>query len=108
MSLRVDVPGGQQIYVAPTGELGYTIAHSASYPAGSGLSPFEYNPQTQAGSVGTLTFENGDFYACPVEGQDGVYQVFAAAYGDQEKYASECTGFGFATAEWDGKTAWQY
>lgn len=35
--LQVMVPGGQQIYIEPTGALGFTQAHSASLPSGSYL-----------------------------------------------------------------------
>lgn len=34
------VPGGQQTYVAPSGEIGYTQAHSAFMPAGSYIGGF--------------------------------------------------------------------
>lgn len=107
MSLDVVVPGGQQIYVAPTGELGYTTAHSASMPANSGLAPFRYTPNP-AGSVGSLSFQNGGFLGCPVEGEANVYQIYAQAYGNQTTYANECVGFAFSTVEWTGAVAWQY
>lgn len=108
MSLDVSVPGGQQIYVAPTGELGYTTAHSASMPANSGVGPFLYTPQAGVGRVGGLSFQNGGFLACPVESEDNIYQVFAQAYGNQTTYATDCLGFAFSTSEWDGAIAWQY
>ena len=40
MRNSVVVPGGQQTYVAPNGEVKYTQAHSASQPPGSFISGF--------------------------------------------------------------------
>jgi hypothetical protein len=43
-SAQVEVPGGQQVYVAPNGALGFTQAHSASTPRMYPQTPFRQNP----------------------------------------------------------------
>ncbi|OBT86483.1 hypothetical protein VE02_04930 [Pseudogymnoascus sp. 03VT05] len=40
MSLSVIVPGGQQTFVETSGAIGYTMAHSASIPAGAYIGGF--------------------------------------------------------------------
>jgi hypothetical protein len=42
----VTVPGGQQIYVPPNGEIGYTMPHSAFVPPGSTFGGFFVTYQT--------------------------------------------------------------
>ncbi|KAN0067165.1 hypothetical protein V8E54_014812 [Elaphomyces granulatus] len=73
--LSVNVPGGQQIYVSPTGELGYTQAHSAFIPPGSFLGPFEHTPGLP---FGRYTFDGKGFIACPNSKEDPTtWKVFA-------------------------------
>ncbi|KAL8976835.1 MAG: hypothetical protein Q9205_007240, partial [Flavoplaca limonia] len=93
-SLDVVVPGGQSIYVAPNGKLSYTIAHSASIPAGSARETFTASiPASNDGDgsvpLGSFTFEGlggSGFLACPshkVDSEQGPfpYQVFAGVPG---------------------------
>lgn len=93
LSLGVVVPGGQQVYVAPDGSLSYTVAHSASIPAGSITDQFS---RTAGTSFGYLNFETG-FVACPVGGAGTGYQV----YGQTQTFeaSSECLGFSALTCE---------
>ncbi|KAL9595215.1 MAG: hypothetical protein Q9219_006581 [cf. Caloplaca sp. 3 TL-2023] len=115
-SLDSQVPGGQLIYVAPSGALGFTQAHSAAFPTGSALQIFNATSAQSNGSLGVFTFEGlgaTGFLACPVAA-DGPYQVFADVDGlsDQDVPGGckdECLGFGALTAPYgDGPAAWQY
>ncbi|KAJ5724563.1 hypothetical protein N7493_006291 [Penicillium malachiteum] len=108
-AMDVEVPGGQQVYVDPTGALSFTQAHSASIPAGS--------------AVGGLIYETGEpwnhytfsgwgatgFMACPTS--DNRWQVFAAMQnatvpsGDVD----DCLGFSALALTYNGDVpAWQY
>lgn len=104
LSLSVQVPGGQQVFIGPDGALGYTGPHSASVPEGSDRVGFTYTPQKTEGSVGTLNHEAG-FVACP-EGGEGAYRIYSGK--NTVKDQSACVGVGLATSEWKGKSAWEY
>lgn len=69
----VNVPGGQRVYVAPTGELGFTQAHSGYIPPGSLLGPFEYD---QGFPFGRYSFDGRTFLACPSGNEDPSWQVY--------------------------------
>lgn len=107
---NVMVPGGQRIFVDPSGALGFTQAHSASIPPGSALGPFEYTPGDSFGHFTFKGFGAKGFMACPAE--DNRWQVFAAIQnatvpgGD----VSKCLGFSALapTAKKQGPAAWQY
>ncbi|KAB8446235.1 hypothetical protein FH972_025217 [Carpinus fangiana] len=105
LSLDVNVPGGQQIFVAPDGKLSYTQAHSANIPTGSVLTPFTYTHGAGNGSTGTLEGPGKGFYACPSE-TAGEYFI-AAAISDDLNFDG-CTGIGLATADDTKPVAWQY
>jgi hypothetical protein len=92
------VPGGQQIYVTPGGEIGYTQAHSLLMPEGSIACPFAYTKAPGA-YVGHLLMIGGPFnaqglMACPL-GANGLWQVFAAMNNATvpQGNVSECLGF---------------
>lgn len=76
--LATSVPGGQQAYVLPTGEVLFTGAHANLVPEGAVSSPFLYlyEPGAQYGSVTTYAFGADGFMACPTHGSIA-YQVFA-------------------------------
>ncbi|KAF3490684.1 IgE-binding protein [Arthroderma uncinatum] len=111
-SMSVLVPGGQQLYVEPSGKLGFTQAHSASIPEGSHIGGFAYK------RIGKKT---GSFYfagwgatalmACPVP-NSMFYQVFAniknamVPGGD----IKQCVEFIGVAEAYDGRVpaAWQY
>ena len=105
----VEVPGGQQVYIAPGGALKFTVPHSAAMPPGSIKSGFEYQPGQPFGHW-TWTGESGSgWMACPA---DGAYQVFAnvedaeVPSGD----ADDCIPFDAMTrADKSGApAAWEY
>ena len=104
----VEVPGGQQTYVAADGSVKNTIAHSGAIPAGSFVDGFVYKPATTKGGLGSLSFNAGGatgFIACPVNATAGTYQVFADVTG---KATAGCLGFDALTTEYTGARAWQY
>ncbi|KAF3920663.1 hypothetical protein ABW21_db0206877 [Orbilia brochopaga] len=115
-SMDVIVPGGQQVYIAPSGALSYTQAHSAAIPAGSFRTGFIVS---LPGSNGISIFSHceGGFVACPVVANKGPWKVFVAFKGVLPKNtdvpsgkAADCLGFSAATA---GPAqyhpgAWQY
>lgn len=75
--LATVVPGGQQAYAMPTGELLFTAAHANLVPDGAVRAPFVYveQPDAQYGTVTTYAFGADGFMACPTHG-DIAYQVF--------------------------------
>ncbi|KAL4782527.1 hypothetical protein BJX76DRAFT_332507 [Aspergillus varians] len=111
-SLSVSVPGGQQIYVAPSGALKFTQAHSANIPPGSSYGPFEYTPGAQGSAFGYYNYSGwgaSGFMACPTD--DDRWQVFGALRnatvpsGDVD----DCLGFSALAvpSNLTGQT-WQY
>ncbi|KAL8923202.1 MAG: hypothetical protein Q9208_004765 [Pyrenodesmia sp. 3 TL-2023] len=125
--LNTLVPGGQRIYVSPTGALSFTTAHSAFIPPGSTIETFKatpgipYNATTtgSGGAIGRFTFvgwgATTGFLACPVN-RDGTgpYQVFADVDGLSDEdvpggCVDECLGFDALTAAYTAENAvWQY
>ncbi|KAL8832466.1 MAG: hypothetical protein Q9170_004877 [Blastenia crenularia] len=109
------VPGGQEIYVAPTGALSFTIAHSGSYPPGSALQTFNATEGGSDGSLGVFTFTGlgaTGFIACPAT-PEGPYQVFADIEGLKDEdvpggHKDACLGFGALVAPYSGSPAWEY
>ena len=104
---NAEVPGGQQLYVAPDGRLSYTVAHSGAIPEGSVTSGFTHTAGVDGG-VDTWSFSGGGatgLVACP-DG-DGTYSVYADVPGFTE--GPDCLGFdGEASPYEDGVAAWQY
>jgi len=102
--MDVEVPGGQQVYITPSGEFGYTVAHSAALPAGAQVTGWQYTPAASQNSVGTLKISNGTgFVACPTNGT--VYQVLVSNGTDSDS----CLGIDLATVAYTGEfAAWEY
>jgi len=103
--LSVNVPGGQRLYVAPTGELGYTQAHSGYIPPGSLLGPFEYD---QGFPYGRWSFSGRPFLACP---KDDEWQVYADIPNAivPTRNINDCQPFDAATEIYfTPPAAWQY
>jgi hypothetical protein len=109
------VPGGQVVYVAIDGYLGFTQAHSSSLPAGAVTGPFTYFKPgyDQYGYISTDAFGARGFMACPTRvGPYETYQIFAAfanatvPNGD----ISSCVGFDAITEVYNSTeaAAWQY
>ncbi|KKY15556.1 putativebinding protein [Phaeomoniella chlamydospora] len=112
-ALSIEVPGGQQIYVAPSGALGFTQAHTANMPAGSVISPITYTPQTGTaynGVISTSAFGATGFMACPTTTNN--WQVYAAISNATVPTGNlaDCLGFDAVTVDWTGANpeAWQY
>lgn len=101
--MNVEVPGGQQVFVAPDGSVGYTAAHSHAIPDGGITAGFAYTPPAEPNTVGELTGPAG-FVACPT-GDAGVFQVKTAIDGAD---TAGCTGFAAGATPFDGVGAWQY
>jgi len=113
----VEVPGGQQVYVAPDGALSYTQAHSASYPPGSQFGGF-------GGSGGEFIFTgpNGTtgWIACPVDTEnfspplENVYKIYANIPSHPTRYPNNsplfvCSNVTLLLDAWTGGFgAWQY
>ncbi|KIV94188.1 hypothetical protein PV10_01977 [Exophiala mesophila] len=76
--MATSVPGGQQVYVLPSGEILFTGAHANVVPEGAVSSPFvyEYTPGAEYGEVTTYAFGADGFMACPTHGSIA-YQVYA-------------------------------
>ncbi|KAL5114403.1 hypothetical protein ACEQ8H_007713 [Pleosporales sp. CAS-2024a] len=112
LSLGVVVPGGQQVYVASSGALSYTIPHSAYIPDCSIVDGFSITNSTNGQPFGYLNFETG-FLACPAAAPETGYQVFGAVA--DAKFPSECLGISILTCKSissspsvDEPGAWQY
>jgi len=83
-SLYVEVPGGQQIYITPGGELKYTQAHSAgegSNPYNGGWVQVTYTSSCSP-TLTVLTWVAPDkstegVWACPNTSINATYQIYA-------------------------------
>lgn len=114
-SLDTVVPGGQQVYVAPTGALSYTRPHSGYIPPGSAVGTFNATLTQSGGPIGFFTFEGlgaTGWLACPVT-KNGPYQVFADIKGLKDKdvpghHKDKCLGFSMITSPFTGQAAWEY
>ncbi|MCJ1359730.1 MAG: hypothetical protein MMC33_009732 [Icmadophila ericetorum] len=100
-ALDVEVPGGQQVYIAPSGLLTYTRAHSSSYPPGSQFGGFgaldgEYVITSPAGQ---------GWLACPSSQVAQAYQIYA----DRAGHPDGCTDITLLLHSYTGPfAAWQY
>ncbi|KAJ5104176.1 hypothetical protein N7532_004705 [Penicillium argentinense] len=100
-SLDVEVPGGQQVYVAPSGALSFTQAHSANIPPAPQSAPWSHYTFNGWGASG--------FMACPTE--DNRWQVFVAMQNATvpQGNVSDCLGFSAMALPYKGEVpAWQY
>lgn len=108
----VEVPGGQQVYVDPSGALAFTQAHSANIPEGSSIGPFTFTPGTQFGTYSTSAFGATGFMACPDDAANPTkWQVFAAIQNASVPTGNvgDCLGFDAAAPAFTGDVpAWQY
>jgi len=104
LGLSTNVPGGQQVYVAPNGEVKFTQAHSAN----AGQDPkYDGWSREELPSFGELYFQNGVLF-CPetAEATTGPYKMFAALPG--LTFADNCLGASLITTNSTGPGAWQY
>ncbi|KAJ5892256.1 uncharacterized protein N7473_008484 [Penicillium subrubescens] len=108
-SLDVEVPGGQQVYVDPTGALSFTQAHSASIPAGSSVGNLAYQPGTPWNHYTFNGWGATGLMACPTA--DNRWQVFAALSNATvpSGNVADCLGFSAIALPYKGDVpAWQY
>lgn len=100
------MPGGQQTYVAPSGALAFTQAHSASIPPGSSVGGLTY----ETGQPWShLTYKDIGLMACPTD--DNRWQVYAAQQNATvpSGKVSDCLGFSAIALTYKGDVpAWQY
>ncbi|KAK0713965.1 hypothetical protein B0T26DRAFT_622668, partial [Lasiosphaeria miniovina] len=103
--LNVAVPGGQQVYIAPDGAMGYTPPHSAFMPDGSVVSGWWREISVAGGAPTIVGNGQSSMMACPAAGQDGVYQVF---FGVSRAQLTSCVSFQMRTYTASGVVAWEY
>jgi hypothetical protein len=105
------VPGGQTLYVEPSGALGFTQAHSAEIPPGAvvgGFSAFQNGAFLFSGA----SANGGGWLACPAtaeqQGAGQMYQIFAQL--PQVTFPSGCLEIEILTVDYQGQgpAAWQY
>jgi hypothetical protein len=100
LSLAVQVPGGQRVYVAQDGSLGYTIPHGSV----GGNQIVSYTGFEFKDSGIHLQYLGEDFIAVPVGG--GAYKIYAAAV---EGIPSNGTSFAFRVQGVNATFgAWEY
>ncbi|KAK6354472.1 hypothetical protein TWF730_008872 [Orbilia blumenaviensis] len=113
VGMNVIVPGGQQLYIGPTGELAYTQAHSAAIPSGSTKNGFKL---TETNRQIYLSNGNNDFLACPLTkktAKTGPWKVFVNVNGklkDKDVPSgckTDCLGFS-AIGSAVKDAVWQY
>lgn len=103
------VPGGQQVYIDPTGALSFTQAHSVNIPQGSSLGPFHYAADEPWAHYSFAGWGASGFMACPAD--DNRWQVFAAIQNATvpQGNVDECLGFSAVALDYTGDIpAWQY
>ncbi|KAG9949049.1 hypothetical protein KCU85_g4493, partial [Aureobasidium melanogenum] len=99
LSLNVEVPGGQRVYVAQDGSLGFTIPHGSV----SGSQNVSYTGFNLRDSGIHLQYKSADWIAVPI---GSAYKVFAAAAENAPKNG---TGFSFRVGSVDAPFgAWEY
>jgi len=100
LSLSVEVPGGQQVYIAPDGTMSYTQAHSANIPPGSILDGWS---RDESGAGYGHLYWQGGLVGCPVEGKG--YQIYGLLPG---LTYDDCLGFTAVTNNQTEIGAWEY
>jgi hypothetical protein len=110
VSLAVEVPGGQEVYIDPTdSSLSFSSPH-AFPPTDAILTGFVFTDQTSTGTVGSLTLPGGPTsgaFACPTNGTEQFpFQIFSLPAGTE---GAGCIGVGLGSSDvFDGAAAWEY
>lgn len=105
----VEVPGGQQVYVDPSGALSFTQAHSIYIPPGSAIPGVVYEPGKPWSHLTGHAFGADGFMACPTP--DHRWQVFVAMQNATvpSGNVNDCLDFSARTVTYNGPfPAWQY
>lgn len=106
LSMNTMVPGGQQAYFGPEGEVGYTQAHSASMPAGSRQTGFGVY---EGGGMVNVNGGGLGWAACPPTGSSGRVGWGLVARGVGGGNATGCTSVNLEVrALGKGASVWQY
>ncbi|KAJ5584720.1 uncharacterized protein N7459_004520 [Penicillium hispanicum] len=108
-AMDVEVPGGQQVYVDPSGALSFTQAHSALIPPGSAVGGLAYELGQPWNHYTFHGWGTDGFMACPTS--DHRWQVFAAISNATvpSGNVSDCLGFSAIALTYQGSApAWQY
>ncbi|KAI1433243.1 hypothetical protein GGR50DRAFT_513675 [Xylaria sp. CBS 124048] len=83
MGMDVNVPGGQQVYIAPDGRMSFTQAHSAYIPPGSAIYGFTRDTTSSGQTILNNEFRN--WHLCPNSRigapEDRAYQLYAFSNG---------------------------
>lgn len=102
LSLAVGVPGGQLVYVAEDGALGFTQAHTGMLPPGNtNVTGFTV---AEGDGLGGLSWGEG-FVACPTDA--GPWKIYAQR-PDTPLPSEECLGFSMVTSDAEEIAAFQY
>lgn len=124
-SMYTEVPGGQTVYVLPTGALTFTLAHAEGQPFENNgtTTGFAFTPGSD-NALGVFSFtglNSTGFLACPATSGAAPWQVFAAITGIKnsdvpggnvsaclEFVAFGASGAELGTANTGGPAAWEY
>ncbi|KAF3916698.1 hypothetical protein ABW20_dc0106013 [Dactylellina cionopaga] len=105
-TLNTIVPGGQQLYVDPSGALSFTQPHSTYMPAGSRANGFKISGTTDGNYY--LSHSMGSFLACPTGRDGGIpYQVYVNINGNVARSRKGCLEFAAAGSP-VRDAVWQY
>lgn len=103
LSMSVQVPGGQEVYIAQDGALGFSLAHT---PPGSEAIASKGFAKSEGRLFGGLSYVDGGFFACPVEGSPTVWQIFVNISHFRQSWS--CVSFDVLTVNTTGIGAWEY
>ncbi|KAH6660284.1 hypothetical protein BKA67DRAFT_653478 [Truncatella angustata] len=109
LALDVSVPGGQQIYVAADGALGYTGPHSAAVPDGAITTGFWRERSEAWGAPVNLGMTSRSWQLCPIgdtpQGRNGTFQIYLV---DETKDGCYGVAMRTYTGSGAGGNAWEY
>ncbi|KAB8292394.1 hypothetical protein EYC80_008129 [Monilinia laxa] len=105
LGLNVAVPGGQQVFIAPSSAVSFTQPHSGNTEGGK-TQGWTYTAGKNGG-FGSLSFPDYGFIACASTEGAGIYQIFATPGGSA---TGNCTGIAVATVPYteEGASAYEY
>lgn len=116
-----DVPGGQVVYVLPTGELAFTEPHAEGTPGENNgtTAGFVYTNSTSGvlGEFGFTGLGAEGFVACPARNGSAPWQIFVEVPGLSDRdvpggKVSACLGFDALGVKYQGvdgeAAAWEY
>jgi len=102
VGMDTDVPGGQDLFIAPNGRVKYTKAHSNFMPPGSKFKKFSHGPFPGKPNLDILRWDDGNFVACRENGEWAIYIPRSPGT------TTGCLPFRFGTYDVEGTKAYQY